>query len=91
MVRHNRTMAPAESTLEMLLRIITGVVAACAAIATLLSSVWVTTDPESTGSWLPVLPWAIITVVSVLGFAVLLLRARVRHAGRPGVAGSRRP
>ena len=82
MVRDNRRMPPGESTIELLLRIITGVVAACAAIATLLSSIWVMTDPQSTGSWLPVLPWAIITVVSVASFGVLLMRARARHALR---------
>ena len=81
-VRDNRRMPSGESTIEMLLRIITGVVAACAAIATLLSAIWVTTDPQSTGSWLPVLPWAIITVVSVAIFGVLLMRARARHALR---------
>jgi hypothetical protein len=81
-VRDNRSMPPGESTIEMLLRIITGVVAACAAIATLLSSIWVTTDPQSTGSWLPVLPWAIIAAVSVACFGVLLVRARARHARR---------
>jgi hypothetical protein len=81
-VRENRRMSAGESTIELLLRIITGVVAACAAIATLLSSIWVTTDPQSTGSWLPVLPWAIITVVSVACFGVLLMRARARHALR---------
>ncbi len=82
MVRDNRRMPAGESTIELLLRIITGVVAACAAIATLLSSTWVMTDPQSTGSWLPVLPWAIITVVSVAIFGVLLMRARARHALR---------
>jgi hypothetical protein len=81
-VRDNRRMSAGESTIELLLRIITGVVAACAAIATLLSSTWVMTDPQSTGSWLPVLPWAIITVVSVAIFGVLLMRARARHALR---------
>ena len=81
-VRDNRSMPPGESTIEMLLRIITGVVAACAAIATLLSAIWVTTDPQSTGSWLPVLPWAIIAAVSVACFGVLLVRARARHARR---------
>jgi hypothetical protein len=81
-VRDNRSMPPGESTIELLLRIITGVVAACAAIATLLSAIWVTTDPQSTGSWLPVLPWAIIAAVSVACFGVLLMRARARHARR---------
>jgi len=81
-VRDNRRMPSGESTIELLLRIITGVVAACAAIATLLSAIWVTTDPQSTGSWLPVLPWAIIAAVSVACFGVLLVRARARHARR---------
>ena len=67
-VRDNRRMSAGESTIELLLRIITGVLAACAAIATLLSSIWV--------------PWAIITIVSVACFGVLLMRARARHSLR---------
>lgn len=66
----------------MLARIISGVVAACALIAVVLSSVWVTTDEQSDGSWMPVLPWALIATVSLVAFGVLLARSRARHAAR---------
>lgn len=66
----------------MLARIISGVVAACALIAVALSSVWVATDEQSDGSWMPVLPWALIAVVSLAAFGVLLARSRARHAAR---------
>lgn len=71
-----------ESTLEMLARIVSGVVAACALVAVVLSAVWVATDEQSDGSWTPVLPWALIAVVSLLAFGVLLARSRARHAAR---------
>lgn len=81
-VRETMQVPPHESTLEMLARIISGVVAGCALIAVVLSSVWVATDEQSSGSWVPVLPWALIAVVSLLIFGVLLMRSRARHASR---------
>jgi len=81
-VRETVEVPPSESTLEMLARIISGVVAACALIAVALSAVWVTTDEQSDGSWMPVLPWAVIALVSLLVFGVLLARSRARHAAR---------
>ena len=75
-------MPPQESTLELLARIISGIVAACALIAVALSAVWVATDEQSSGSWVPVLPWAVIAVISLVVFGALLARSRARNAAR---------
>jgi hypothetical protein len=79
-MRHNPAVESSESIVELILRVASGVTMVVAAAATLLAALWVATDADSDGSWWPVLPWAIITVIALALFVVLLARSRARHA-----------
>ncbi len=81
-MRHNRGVESSESIIELILRVASGVTMVVAAVATVLAAIWVASDADSDGSWWPVLPWAIITVVALVVFAVLLARSKARHAAR---------
>lgn len=71
---------PSESIIELILRVGSGVTAVVGLVFTALAAVWVVSSPDSDGSWIPVLPWAAITLIAIVLFAVLLARLKARHA-----------
>lgn len=81
-MRQNRPVEQSESVIELIVRIASGVTMVVAAVATALAMTWVLTSPDSDGSWWPVVPWAVITVLALGAFVVLLRRSKSRHAAR---------
>ena len=83
-MRQNRPVEQPESVIELIVRIASGVTMVVAAVATVLAAIWVSTSPDSDGSWWPVVPWAVITLLALGVFATLLARSKSRHATPPG-------
>ncbi|MBL6633842.1 MAG: hypothetical protein ISP32_05540 [Thermoleophilia bacterium] len=81
-MRDTTLVEPSESVVELIVRIASGVTMAVAAVATGLAITWVLTSPDSDGSWWPVVPWAVITLLALGVFALLLARSKSRHATR---------
>lgn len=81
-MRQNHPVESSESVIELIVRIASGITMVVAAVATVLAATWVLTSDDSDGSWWPVLPWAIITVLALVVFAVLLARSKARHSAR---------
>ena len=79
-MRQNRGVQQPESVIELIVRIASGITMVVAAVATGLAITWVLTSPDSDGSWWPVVPWAVITVLALGMFVVLLARSKARHA-----------
>lgn len=81
-MRDNPPVGSSESIVELIVRVGSGVTAGVGLVFTALAAIWVVSSPDSDGSWIPVLPWAVITLIAIVLFAVLLARSRSRHAGR---------